>query len=409
MKNKLSVALSVLVCAVLVFAALGIGAVKGWKQEKADVLAALDRGGELYSLRQTRAMDAMNLCAMAQRHLPSDSDDADVAALRDGAGTLTGKSDLQAILAADKDISAAAARLKVKLQGLDDRDKDYLSALVDALSPANGVNSRYTDISEDFNGRFTSSIMGKLAAMLGVKPVSASPAGTCDAAKIAPRYPKQDGYATDAAQILSSTTLEDLGTVDKRLDQADVLRLKIATVDFLDGQEVGAYADALFDRWDLDDEDVLLLLAVGNGEYAISAGSDAARKLTPALQQELLQQHVKPMLDKKEKDYEGAVVDFTLAFVSETNRLYGKRISTSGLFGKSASGLIDRIGQLHFGLTDDDDGSFFTREDKGTGFSFLKVVLIVVVLLVIFGSRSSKTRDRATGIADKVKSRIHKR
>lgn len=404
MKNKLSVALSVLVCAVLVFAALGIGAVKGWKQEREDVIASLQSGGELYELRQSRAMDALNLCAVAGRYLPAD--DADIAALRNGARALTGKSELQALLAADNDISAAAARLEEKLTGLEDRDKDYLSALVDALSPANGINSRYTDISEDFNSRFASSLMGKLAAMLGVEPISDSPAGTCDAAKIAPRYPKQDGYATDAARILSATTLEDLGTVDKRLDKAGVLQLKIATVDFLDGQDADDYADALFDRWDLDDDDVLLLLAIGNGEYAISAGSDASRKLTPALQEELLQQHVKPMLDNQ--DYEGAVVDFTLAFIDETNRLYGKRISTSGLFGKSASGLIDSIGQLDFGLTDDDDGSFFTREDKGTGFSFLKVVLIVLVLLVIFGSRSSKTRSRAAGIADKVKTRFHK-
>jgi len=369
MKNKLSVALSVLVCAVLVFAALGIGAIKGWKQEKADVLAALDKGGELYSLRQTRAMDALNLCALAQRHLPSD--DADIAALRHGAGALTGQSEFRAVLEADSNVSAAAARLEEKLQGLKARDKDYLSALVDALSPASGVNSRYADLSEDFNARFNDSLMGKLAALLGVKPVSISPAGTCDAASIAPRYPKQDGYATDAARILSSSTMEDLGTVDKRLDKADVLQLRIATVDFLDGQDAGAYADALFERWDLDDEDVLLLLAVGSGECAISAGSDAARKLTPALQEELLQQYVKPMLDKEEKDYEGAVVDFTLAFVSETNRLYGKRISTSGLFGKSASSLLDSISQLNFGLSNEDDGSFFTREDKGTGFSFL--------------------------------------
>lgn len=406
MKNKLSVALSALICAVLVFAALGIGAVKGWKQERTEVVTALNRGGELYSLRQTRAMDAMNLCALAQRYLPSD--DADIAALRNGARALTGKSEIQAILSADNDISAAAARLEEKLTGLDDRDKDYLSALVDALSPANGLNSRYTDISSDFNGRFASSLMGKLAAMLGVDPVSASPAGTCEAAKIAPRYPKQDGYATDAARVLSATTLEDLGTVDKRLDKADALQLRIATVDFLDGQDADDYADALFDRWDLDDEDVLLLLAIGSGECAISAGSDAARKLTPALQEELLQQYVKPLLDIKVKDYEGAVVDFTLAFISETNRLYGKRISANGLFGKSASGLIDSIGQLDFGLADDEDGSFFTREDKGTGFSFLKVVLIVLVLLVIFGSHSSKTRSRAAGIADKVKTRFHK-
>ena len=88
--------------------------------------------------------------------------------------------------------------------------------------------------------------------------------------------------------------------------------------------------------------------------------------------------------------------------------LYGKRISTAGLFGKSASGMFDGIDQLDFGLADDDGGSFFTREDKGTGFSFLKVVLIVVVLLVVFGSRSQKTRSRAAGIASKVKNRFSK-
>lgn len=227
-------------------------------------------------------------------------------------------------------------------------------------------------------------------------------------AQAEPRYPEQDGNTTDTARILSATALEDLSTVDKRLKKADAMRLKIATVDFLDGEDVDDYAAALFDRWDLEDEDVLLLLAIGNDEYAIFAGEDAARLLTPALQQELLREHLAPLF--AQQDYEGAVASFTLAFVEEANRLYGEKVSTSGLFGRSASGLFDNfaVSQFLAGLSDEEDGSIFTRVDKSTGFSFLKVVLIVLVLLVIFGGRSSKTRSRAAGIADKVKTRFGK-
>lgn len=175
MKNKLSVALSVLVCAVLILAALGIGAVKGWKQERTDVTGALQSGGELYSLRQTRAMDALNLLAVAERHLPAD--DSDLTSLREAAEVLrSAETDPLRLQEADEVISAVTERFADRLPAIESvkarkRDADYVAALSASLSRDKGLSVRYARSAEDFNSRLSSSLMGKLAQLLGVDPL----------------------------------------------------------------------------------------------------------------------------------------------------------------------------------------------------------------------------------------------
>ena len=212
----------------------------------------------------------------------------------------------------------------------------------------------------------------------------------CTVAAAEPRYPAKAGVTTDAAAVLSHETLEDLRTLDSRLDKADALRLFIVTVDFLDAQPVQDYADALFDRWNLDDDELLLLIAVGEESCAIAAGRNADRLLAPATQAKLLAgSFTEPFLAQR---YDEAVSAFVPALVREINKVCGTSVPTDGLFSrKSDSMIVDWAGSLLRDHDDDDDeDSVLTREDRRTGFSVLKVVAIVAILLVAFGSFGRK-------------------
>lgn len=213
----------------------------------------------------------------------------------------------------------------------------------------------------------------------------------CVCAAAEPRYPHHGGETTDAAGVLAHTTLEDLRTLDSRLDKADALRLKIVTVDFLDGSDVDDYAAVLFERWKLDDDDLLLLLAVGEDKYAVKAGKDVDRLIAPAMQSKLLATHLEESFLQQE--YDAAIAAFVPALVSEVNKVYGVSVRTDGLFGRAAQSMFgDWASKLQSGAeaVEQAADSFLTREDESTGFSLIKVVLTIVLLLIVFGSRRRK-------------------
>lgn len=200
-----------------------------------------------------------------------------------------------------------------------------------------------------------------------------------------PRYPDQDGLCTDAAAVLSASVLEDLDELDDRLDDADVPRLYIATVDFLDGSSVEDYADALFHRWHLDDDEVLLLIAVGEESFATACGSDAALHLTDELLSALLDTDFRPPFLAQR--YDEAVASFAIALVKKINSLYRVGIRTGDLFRSASGSLYDNWNSMLHPADPPQSGlSFLTREDRASGFSVLKVLLIIVLLLLVFGS-----------------------
>lgn len=226
-------------------------------------------------------------------------------------------------------------------------------------------------------------ILCLLAVLLLALPASAEP-----------RYPEKGGVATDAAAVLSAEVLEDLRTLDKRLDKADVPQICLATVDFLDTQDVQDYADALFDLWNLDSDEMLLLICVGEESYAISTGRDVDRLLSSSVQEKLLTSRFRePFLDER---YDAAISAYIPALVSELSKACGETVRMDDLFDSASDNLLDNWARnLAASLSGDDEESIFTREDRKTGFSLLKVIVIVVLLVLIFGSFRRVRKDKA--------------
>lgn len=213
----------------------------------------------------------------------------------------------------------------------------------------------------------------------------------CLCASAEPRYPSRNGAMTDAAGVFSHTTLEDLGTLAKRLNRADAIRLTVVTVDFLDGSNAEDYAAELFKRWRLGSNDLLLLLAVGEDVYAVEAGRSVEKLMAETLQYKLLAENLSDRFLAQE--YDAAIAAYAKALVTQINKVCRTSVRTDDLFRRSVGSIFNEwatnLSQAAQSAVSD-ASSFFTSGNRSSGFSFLKVLLAIVLLLIIFSARRSK-------------------
>lgn len=207
----------------------------------------------------------------------------------------------------------------------------------------------------------------------------------CAPALAEPRYPETARLVSDNAAVLSSSIAADLNTMNRMLDD---LQLYVVTVDFLDGATLAEYAEGLREAWDLDeDEDALLLMAVGEDQCGLFLGDDWP--LGHSLREKLMSTHfTEPFL---KQDYNRAIAALMPALAEELNKTGDDELDMTGLFGVTAAAPADTW--LHRGsdweYADEDEEDFaqrFSDEDDDTGFSLGKVVLTVILLMVIFGN-----------------------
>lgn len=220
----------------------------------------------------------------------------------------------------------------------------------------------------------------------------------CSAALALPRYPDQQSSVTDAAAVLSKATVDDLNALSKTLSQENTIDLHVVTVDFLDGYTMADYANGLRRQWALDDDDLLLILCVGEDRYAFAGGEDVNDTLSSTVQRKLLSTWLDGPFMRQE--YDAALAALMPALVTEVNKAYHESIEITGLFGVSSQPLptqdwMTRL--MQHTATEDDDGSLFhiTDEHIETGFSLGKVLLTILLLLLIFGDRGPLRSRRA--------------
>ena len=234
----------------------------------------------------------------------------------------------------------------------------------------------------------------------------------CLPACAAPRYPERQGGTTDAAAVLSQSTLRDLATYAQRLKDETDIELFVVTVDFLDGETLSSYGEGLFTQWKLDDDSLLLLLAVGEDKFATFSGRDVTRHLSRQVQDKLLSTSLEgPFLRQA---YDEAIASFIPALTQEINKAFDADVSVGGLFGQAGSESLsveewaDEWARRWDAAHDEEPapdsvGDRVTREDKSTGFSLGKVLLTVFLLMVIFGNFSDRRgrhgRRRGCGCA----------
>ena len=102
------------------------------------------------------------------------------------------------------------------------------------------------------------------------------------------RMPVQRGTVTDDADILSAQTAADVTAFAERVKDETDIALHAAAVHFLDGLDVQTYANQLFEKWELGENDMLLLVAAGEDSAATAMGRDVEKQLGQANAENLM-------------------------------------------------------------------------------------------------------------------------
>lgn len=213
-----------------------------------------------------------------------------------------------------------------------------------------------------------------------------------------PRYPdfRTDGTIVDAAAVLSRETVNDLTeAIDIIEDETDVF-LHVATVDFLDGASLQRYGEGLREQWNLGDDDLLLLLCVGEDKFGLFGGRDVNRRLPSGIQQRLLSAYLEePFL---RQDYDGAINAFIPALAKEVARAWDEEIDLSGLFG-TVGRPLDMSDWLPRRLETEQrvEKRTVELEDDDSGISLGKALLTIFLLMVIFGNSGRRRNRRGCG------------
>lgn len=216
----------------------------------------------------------------------------------------------------------------------------------------------------------------------------------CTVASAEPRYPEKQGAVTDAAAVLSQSTMKDLAAFAKEVDNETSIRFYVATVDFLDGASLSSYANGLRQYWKLDEDDLLLLLAVGEDKFGTFGGDEVNRCLSTQVQDKLLSAYLEEAF--LQQRYDEAISRYVPALANELGKVYDENLDLGGLFGQTQQTQVDWAQELSDrlnGLFHEDEPSPIdrvTREDKETGFSLGKVILTIFLLSIIFGKRRGR-------------------
>ena len=214
----------------------------------------------------------------------------------------------------------------------------------------------------------------------------------------APRYPAKYGAVTDSAAVFSAQTTDALNGVLKDVGRHTDGSMYIVTVDFLDGYPTASYLTGLREAWGLDAGDTVLLFAVGEDTYGVSIGK--GMKLSEGTLLKLMSTHVAPYISLV--DYDRAMASFIPALLTEINKTYNAHI-TAPAFGMTESGRTPYQANWLTGWTFGDSGSERaddsnrSNDEDDDEFSFGKIVLALILISWVFGSRKSRRRGCGCG------------
>ncbi|MBQ8536559.1 MAG: TPM domain-containing protein, partial [Clostridia bacterium] len=375
----------VLLALALVLFGLGWGARQGWQKEYAQLQALYAQAGGLAQVRAQQAACAQNLKAVALRHLPQA--DERVAGLPQTAHSLA-----EYLLT----LSSVQASL---------RDQGYIDSLIRQMDQlaASPAAQAYQAAAEDYAQRIQSTFSGRIAQGLGVPPVAQLP----DHVEVQPAYPERGGAVNDYANVLSSQMAAQLEAFHESLKEKTGVGFYLANLHFLDGQDIKTYAETLFAQWGLGENDLLVLLAVGEDNYYSCAGRELTKKFPDASQQILLSQHLqKPFVTQQ---YDQAMADYIPALAASLGKTFGETVPLTGAMAPQATpGPTARVDWARLFAEDDWEDRLEDKvenslerilrgEEKGSGISLGKTLTIAFVLWLIFGKKKRRRGLKGCG------------
>lgn len=215
------------------------------------------------------------------------------------------------------------------------------------------------------------------------------------------RLPDNRGIVTDDANVLSGSMVKAMETVSNAVDKACGIRLYVAMVHFLDGTMPEQYAKILFERWNLDDNAVLVLGAAGEDACAVCLGEKAAAALGKSNVENLL---LTSGFEEKFEvcAYDEAVATLLLNYGELCSRQTGREVNVKKLLPSdlvpetvqnTASGA-----QNGFNATRPSNQNHrnMDEEDGSDGLSFGEWFLIALLILIVFSQSNPVLKARRT-------------
>jgi uncharacterized membrane protein YgcG len=133
--------------------------------------------------------------------------------------------------------------------------------------------------------------------------------------------------------VLGEKTREDLEALNDRLESSAGGRIYVLTRHFLGGADAQQYADQVFQVWSLEEGDALLLMVIGEEEFALSLGADSKNALSTESRNTLLGAFRNAF---KARQYDEALANLTVSLGQAMAKAKGNTLSDTGLFGSAA-------------------------------------------------------------------------
>ena len=229
----------------------------------------------------------------------------------------------------------------------------------------------------------------------------------------APRMPELRGNINDAADVLAAQTVADLAEFSKHVTQQAGLDLYVVTVHFLDGLDAQSYAKLLFDRWELTDEDLLLVCAAGEDSFALVMGGTAEKQLGRTNADNLLYTSSEFGGLFRTQQYDAAMAAFANGLNALLEKQVGRAVQMDGMFGEQAltqgepldvDAYFERYGgELWHDVMDainetshDYQQHFQQEEERENGVTAGGwLVLIILVMILLRQNRRDRARRHA--------------
>ena len=213
------------------------------------------------------------------------------------------------------------------------------------------------------------------------------------------RYPALRGAVTDDANVLSKETVDDIVSFQTMAKARADVTVYVVMVHFLDGVDAQTYANTLFTRWGLGENDFLLLGAAGEDSFASATGKSLKEKFSDANAQSLLFTSGFGAAFKEQR-YDEAFEQYFIAFTDMLNKKYDVDVQLDKLFS-NISGVVEKAKPSKpsrsnmWGIVSEKiDDSARSYEEKRQrwqehdGWSAGEWIILVVLILLIFGRKS---------------------
>lgn len=225
----------------------------------------------------------------------------------------------------------------------------------------------------------------------------------------AARLPAERGVVTDDADVLSAELAEGIAEYASEVEDETGLGIHVALVHFLDGLDAQAYANALFEKWGLDEADILLLGAAGEDSFATAMGDEAKSLLGEKNAENLLFTSSSFSTQFRAQAYDQAFRSYFSGFNSLLKKQTGAEISLSSLGISSAapgpttgpreysSQLWEEVMEAVRDSSEDYQAYHETRRSSENGLSAGGWIVLAVLVAIVFSQSGPVRKRRGSG------------